>query len=73
MTAKSIHRGHEILYIGGVWLYADDGTSADYDRACVRCGQYPTIGGHDACLGEIKNVHSACCGHGIHRPYSMPK
>lgn len=72
MTAKSTRRGHEILFVDGIWSYADDSTPANYDRACVRCGQYPTALGYDVCLGEVKNVHSACCGHGIYSPYSMP-
>jgi len=31
---------------------------------CAHCHQYPTPEGHDHCLGTLKNVDFACCGHG---------
>lgn len=61
----SYKRGHKIIFIKGKWLYADDGSVADYERLCVRCQRMPTKEGYDACLGKIKGVKSACCGHGV--------
>ena len=39
------------------------------DTECIRCGQQPTPEGHDACLGTILGVRSACCGHGKELPF----
>jgi hypothetical protein len=38
---------------------------------CVVCGQLPTTEGHDACLGTLPGVKSACCGHGKKKGYVM--
>jgi len=46
------------------WFYKDNGNPLDDRRACTRCGKPPTKEGHDACLGTIPGVVSACCGHG---------
>jgi hypothetical protein len=62
-------RGNIIYFDGKVWRYKSDNTIADYDKPCARCGQMPTSQGHDACLGNIKNVKNACCGHGVSEPY----
>lgn len=32
---------------------------------CPKCGKKPTPEGHDACLGTLKGVKFACCGHGV--------
>lgn len=40
-------------------------TDPDEPLPCVRCGRSPTPEGHDACLGYLPGVESACCGHGI--------
>lgn len=40
-------------------------------RPCKRCGRMPTKEGYDACLGYIKGAKSACCGHGIEKPYIL--
>lgn len=61
-------RGHRIEFIEGEWYYADTGELADHDRSCVRCDRLPTEEGHDACLGKLRNVSSACCGHGVEEP-----
>lgn len=31
---------------------------------CEKCGNKPTIEGHDACIGTLPNIMNACCGHG---------
>lgn len=42
-------------------------------RACAYCGQEydgsDGWGGPDPCLGLLPGVISACCGHGVNRPY----
>lgn len=66
----SYSRGHKITYINGEWVYSDDKTPIkDNERPCVRCGRLPTTEGYDACLGYMKDVKSACCGHGKEKPY----
>ena len=67
----SYSRGHEIYYSEGKWLYVDDQTSAAIDRPCARCGRMPTADGHDACLGHVDGVTSACCGHGVEIGYQI--
>ena len=62
---KSNLRGHEIIFINDEWVYADTKESINNIRPCVRCGCMPTSKGYDACLGYIKGVKSACCGHGV--------
>jgi len=59
---------------GETWVWADtqevilDADSAD-NRPCACCGELPTEAGHDACLGLLPGVRSACCGHAIDPPY----
>jgi len=57
-----------MVFIDGGWQYAD-GFPGDDDRPCVRCGKLPTKEGYDACLGYIEGAISACCGHGVSKPY----
>ena len=73
MSAKSYSRGHEIIYLNNLWVYFDTHESILTERPCKRCGKLPTKEGHDACLGNIPNVVSACCGHGIEKPYIIFK
>jgi len=63
----SFSRGHLTVWIPdkNKWIYADTKELIDEKRTCIRCGKFPTKEGHDACLGHIENVSSACCGHGI--------
>jgi hypothetical protein len=61
---SSFIRGHEIRFKSGQWLYADTGEPVEKERPCTRCGEMPTPEGHDACLGTLPGVKSACCGHG---------
>ena len=64
MTARSYSRGWPLVY-RGEWVYEDTGEPVDDVRVCARCGRKPTPEGHDACLGHIEGVTSACCGHGV--------
>lgn len=59
-------RGHAIVEIDAVWIYADTGqlVSASPMRDCGHCGLKSTSAGHDGCLGELAGVANACCGHG---------
>lgn len=68
MAAKSFLRGHAVELINNEWVYIDtrEPTASTYkDRACGNCGNHPTDEGHDSCLGTLKGVMNACCGHGI--------
>ena len=69
---KSYSRGHEIYHDGKEWRYVDNNQILDINRPCKRCGRPPTPEGHDACLGFISNVSSACCGHGVEDPFQIP-
>ena len=75
MPPRSYFRGHEIVYNGVRWVYADDQSPADHDheRPCVLCGEMPTPEGHDACLGYVEGASSACCGHGVTDSYVIKK
>ena len=53
------------------WFYADNKQSISIERPCTRCNKMPTKEGYDKCLGYIKNVKSACCGHGIEKGYIL--
>jgi hypothetical protein len=67
MTARAHSRGHDIEYLNG-WVYSDTKEPIKKERPCNKCGQLPTNEGYDACLGYIKGIKSACCGHGIGKP-----
>lgn len=57
------------------WRYADNDeiyiSDGKHERPCKRCGKMCTEEGHDACLGTIPGVYSACCGHGVGDPFVM--
>jgi len=74
-TVSSLTRGWKIFwdFAKQKWFYADTGKSADIERSCKRCGKFPTPEGHDACLGYIKGVESACCGHGVSKAFIIFK
>ena len=59
-------RGHPIWLVDGVWYYtaSNNPVSEDPNRACGHCKLENTPEGHDGCLGELKGVQNACCGHG---------
>lgn len=64
-------RGHKTYYDGEHWRFSDNDQIDDGQRACKRCGHMPTDDGNDACLGHVDGVKSACCGHGIVKPYEV--
>lgn len=72
---KSFLRGHPVVYDGRNWRYVDTGEIAGKKlqdtRPCARCGKSPTPEGHDACLGELEGIKSACCGHGVEKPFKV--
>ena len=69
MAARSYCRGWDVVCRNGQWVYVDTGLPcwgpADR-RPCRRCNREPTPEGHDACLGTLRGVATACCGHGVH-------
>ncbi|KKN77727.1 hypothetical protein LCGC14_0357010 [marine sediment metagenome] len=69
MTATSYQRGWPIKALGKQWVYVDTCTPITVQRSCRKCRCMPTDLGHDACLGSIEGVVSACCGHGIEKPF----
>ena len=69
MAAKSFSRGHATIYIGGAWVYCDNGEPVDTNRPCAKCGKLPTPEGYDACVGFVPGAKSACCGHGVEKGY----
>jgi len=73
MSALTHTRGHVIFYDGKDWRYKDNGNRLQDEliRPCIRCGHYPSIEGYDACLDFIEGVSSACCGHGVIKPYFL--
>lgn len=65
-------RGHKIYYDWDAltWRYTDNNQLIkENERYCVRCGQMPTIDGHDACIANLVGVANACCGHGVEKGY----
>lgn len=66
---RSYSRGWEIYYDGIDWRYSDNNEKINPNRPCKKCGCIPTKEGHDACLGHIEGVKSACCGHGVQEPF----
>jgi hypothetical protein len=72
MTARQYIRGHPIEYKDSRWVFSDNGEpvrGGNGERACVRCGELPTLDGHDACIANLPDVRAACCGHGVHTGY----
>ena len=60
-------RGHKIECVNGRWFFSDTGEPTIdtwENRPCGHCGRENTIEGHDGCLGTLKGVMNACCGHG---------
>jgi len=68
-------RGHPVYFKDGRIYYRDTDEEVDFDKArpCPRCGRLPTPEGHDACLGTLPGVKSACCGHGVTEPILIPE
>lgn len=69
--------GHAVTFRNGQYVYIDTGELAGYppQRPCPECGmaysRCEACGdeAHDPCLGHLDGVGSACCGHGVERPY----
>lgn len=63
---KSTWRGHDIYFLNNVWRYESDDTpvSKDPNRKCIHCDVEQTEEGHDGCLGTLRGIMNACCGHG---------
>lgn len=68
MYAITYMRGHKIETKNGKdWFYIDTKESVPEThtkRTCGHCEKHATVEGHDACLGTLKGVVNACCGHG---------
>ncbi len=65
---KTSLRGHPILFIRGVYVFADtmEPTVETWkERDCGHCEKANTAEGHDGCLGVLPGVMNACCGHGV--------
>lgn len=67
MTARARHRGHPIRWAGNKWTYTGGDPVhliSGSERPCAACGRVAQQGGPDPCLGRLKGVAAACCGHG---------
>lgn len=73
MSVNAYKRGWPLVYRDGRWVYEDTGEPIDEERPCRRCNKMPTEDSHDACLGTIPGLVSACCGHGVQTPYFRPE
>ena len=75
ITVKSCSQGHEVEYDfdNDKWVYSDTKESIEIIRECTHCGCRPTTEGYDNCIGFLKGVKSACCGHGIDKPFVVLK
>jgi hypothetical protein len=69
MVAKSYDMGHEIIYLGDRWCYADNEQDTYHQRPCKKCGLFKTPEGHDPCIANLDGVRNACCGHGVTEGY----
>ena len=70
MSAQSTFRGNRIEFVNDEWVYSDTGqptVSTHTTKPCGKCGKRETADGHDACLGTLRCVMNACCGHGHDR------
>ena len=76
MPVTSHSRGHLIRYdtTRQAWRYVSDEQLVGHlERPCVRCGHVATVEGYDACLGQLRGVRAACCGHGVERGFCLPE
>jgi len=60
-------RGHLVFQdTDGKWYYADTRENVKKTpRPCKRCGAHFPLGKVDPCLGKLRGVKFACCGHGV--------
>ena len=58
-----------IVHVLGEWRYFDTGqlVANNSNRRCAYCTQPNRDDGDDACLGHLKGIMNACCGHGLLR------
>lgn len=56
-------RGLDIFFNGNNWIDKNGEIIKD-EQVCCKCKKSPTLEGHDSCLGTLKGVKNACCGHG---------
>lgn len=79
MTTTGYARGRAIVWDGNDWRDLNGvlapGYSGGSEWPCVKCGLIADVndgvGGADPCLGILEDVISACCGHGIHKAFTM--
>ena len=71
MSVTSCSQGHDIEYNDDKWVYSDTKESITTIRECVKCKCKPTKEGYDNCIGSLKGVKSACCGHGKTKPFAV--
>ena len=70
MPTAEYFRGHKIVEVGGQWLFCDTVEvveNAWTRRPCGFCGRDNTPDNHDGCIGTLRGVMNACCGHGESR------
>jgi hypothetical protein len=61
-------RGHKIEQLNNIWVYSDTKEPTHLNhlkRPCGNCGKDRAKEGYDGCLGTLKGVMNACCGHGV--------
>lgn len=62
---SSYLNGHAIIWHIDKWIYRDNlEPTIDNNRPCGHCGKERTEEGHDGCIGTLKGIRNACCGHG---------
>ena len=62
------YRGNATEVVKGKWRYVDTGAlvgETHETKPCGHCGKNYTPEGHDGCLGTLKGLMNACCGHGV--------
>ena len=65
-TPKSKFKGYDIIYVNDEWVFCDTGEpTVGNKRCCGSCSRDSTKEDHDGCLGTLKGVMNACCGHGV--------
>ncbi len=68
--------GYKSYWDGEVWRFLDTNEEAEHStRKCPKCKKPPTKEGYDPCLGKLKGVTAACCGHGVKKKiiiYDLP-
>lgn len=67
METIAKYRGHYIELVRDEWIYSDTKEPVKdfhFTRACGNCNKPYTSEGHDGCLGNLRGITNACCGHG---------